>query len=63
MRFDKVEAAIFTAILLGVMFIIFLIFTGCSTTTHEPQCKCKCTAVDATFQCGSSLTHEKVEIR
>ena len=50
---------LYTTILIGIMTFM----NGCTTTSHEPECKCKCTEVDATFECGGIHYTQELEIK
>ena len=52
------------ALLIAITIVGIAIFMqGCTTTSHEPECKCKCTEVDATFECGGLHYSQELEIK
>jgi len=62
MDFDD-KYLIFTLAAVMIMISFAMVMQGCTTTHHEPECKCKCTEVDATFECGGIHYSQELEIK
>ena len=63
MTFEELYILLMTLLSVMVLIGILGFMQGCTTTQHEPECKCKCTEVDATFECGGIHYSQEIELQ
>ena len=57
------EYLIFALVSITIMISIAIFMQGCTTTQHEPRCRCECKGNTASFECSGYRYTQDLEVK